>query len=64
MTRFERDYKDAKEGNGIGVITRRRAELEKLTREGKNCKNGFRRTCIAQDVVRLKKELSKIEELF
>ena len=31
MTRFERDYKDAEEGNGIEVITKRRAEIEKLT---------------------------------
>ena len=28
MTRFERDYKDAEEGNGIEVIIKRRAELE------------------------------------
>lgn len=64
MTRFERDYEDAQAGNGIEVITRRRAELEKLTREGKSCRNGFRRTCIAQEVVGLKEELSQIEELF
>ena len=64
MTRFERDYKDAEEGNGIEVITKRRAEIEKLTHEGKSCKKSFRRTCIAQDVVRLKTELKKIEELF
>lgn len=64
MTRFERDYEDAQTGNGIEVITRRRAELGKLTREGKSCRNGFRRTCIAQEVVRLKEELSKIEALF
>ena len=63
-TRFERDYKDAEEGNGIEVITKRRAEIEKLIHEGKSCKNSFRRTCIAQDVVRFKTELEKIEELF
>ena len=64
MTRFERDYKDAEEGNGIEVITKRRAEIEKLTHESKHCKNSFHRTCIAQNVVRLKTELEKIEELF
>ncbi len=64
MTRFEKDYKDAKDGNEIEVITKRKAEIEKLTREGKSCKNSFRRTCIAQDLTRLKAELRKIEELF
>ena len=64
MTRFERDFKDAQEGNEMEVITKRRAEIEKLNHEGKCCKSSFRRTCIAQDVVRLKAELKKIEELF
>ncbi len=30
MTRFEKDYKDAKDGNEIEVITKRKAEIEKL----------------------------------
>lgn len=64
MTRFEKDYEDARTGNEIEVITKRRAEIKKLTYEGKSCKNAFRRTCIAQEVVRLKDELSRIEELF
>jgi len=64
MTRFERDYKDAREGNEIEVITKRRAEIAKLTDEGKACKNGFRRQCLVEDVARLTAELSKIEELF
>jgi len=63
MTRFERDYKDAQEGNEIEIITKRRAEIVKLTAEGKSCKNGFRRQCLAQEVVRLTAELNKIEEL-
>ncbi len=64
MTRFERDFKDAQEGNGIEVLTRRKAELAKLIQEGKACKNGFRRQCIAQEVVKLQKEYEKIDELF
>lgn len=64
MTRFERDYKDAREGNEIEVITKRRTEIAKLTAEGKACKNGFRRQCLAQEVVKLTTELNKIEELF
>ena len=64
MTRFERDMNDAKKGNEIEVLTRRKAEIEKLTAEGKACRNGFRIKCIAQEVARLKAEYNKIESLF
>ena len=64
MTKFERDLKDALEGNEIEVLTRRKAEINKLTAEGKSCKNGFRRTCIAQEVVRLTREYNLISENF
>ena len=49
MTRFEKDLKDALAGNEIEILTRRKAEIDKLTAEGKACKNAFRRTCIAQE---------------
>ncbi|MBR5529196.1 MAG: hypothetical protein IKU57_01850 [Oscillospiraceae bacterium] len=64
MNRFERDLKDALEGNEIEVLTRRKAEIEKLTAEGKACKNAFRRTCIAQEVVKLTREYQAISEHF
>lgn len=64
MTRFERDLKDAREGNGIEVLTKRKAELDRLWKEGKACKNGFRRQCIAQEYTRLKAEYDKIDALF
>ena len=64
MTRFERDLKEALEGNEIEVLKRRKAEIEKLTAEGKACKNSFRRTCIAQEVVRLTAEYKRISENF
>ena len=64
MTRFERDLKDALDGNEIEVLKRRKAEIEKLTAEGKACKNSFRRTCIAQEVVRLTAEYKRISENF
>ncbi|MFD1403741.1 hypothetical protein [Robinsoniella peoriensis] len=64
MTKFERDYRDAQEGNGIEVITRRHAELKRLTAEGKVSRNRFKTQCIAQEVVRLRDELEKIEGLF
>ena len=49
MTRFEKDLKDALAGNEIEILTRRKAEIDKLTAEGRACKNAFRRTCIAQE---------------
>ena len=64
MTRFERDFKEALEGNEIEVLKRRKAEIDRLTAEGKACKNSFRRTCIAQEVVRLTKEYNAISENF
>ena len=64
MTRFEKDLKDALEGNEIKVLTRRKAEIKKLTAEGKTCKNSFRRTCIAQEVARLTREYNAISEKF
>ena len=64
MTTFERDYKDALEGNEIEVLKRRKTEIERLIREGKACKNGFRRQCIAQEVARLQREYDKIDALF
>ena len=64
MTRFERDLKKALEGNEIEVLKRRKAEIDRLTAEGKACKNSFRRTCIAQEVVRLTKEYNAISENF
>lgn len=64
MTRFERDRQEALAGNERAVITRRRRELEELIKLGKSCKNSFRSLCIAQDVVRLERELNEIIELF
>ena len=64
MTRFERDLKDALEGNEVEVLSRRKTELDRLYKEGKSCKNGFRRQCIAQDYARLKAEYDKIDSMF
>lgn len=62
MTRFEKDMHDALNGNAVEVLKRRKAEIEKLTAEGKVCKNKFRMTCIAQEVVKLTNEYNAIDE--
>lgn len=64
MTRFEKDLKEALDGNEIEVLKRRKAEIEKLTAEGKACKNAFRRQCIAQEVARLTNEYRAISMHF
>ena len=64
MTRFEKDMNEALNGNEIEVLKRRKAELERLTAEGKSCKNGFRRQCIAQEVAKLTVEYNEISSRF
>lgn len=64
MTRFEKDFKAAQEGNEIEVLTKRKAELDRLDKEGKACKNSFRKQCIAQEYTRLKAEYDKIDALY
>lgn len=64
MTTFEKDLRDALEGNEIEVLTCRKAEIKRLTDEGKACKNGFRRQCIAQQIARLQAEYDRIDANF
>lgn len=64
MTRFEKDLQDALSGNEIEVLTRRKAEIERLKHDLRWCKNGFRRECISQEIARLTKEYNKIDENF
>ena len=49
MTTLEKDMREALEGNEKEVLLRRKAEIKRLTLEGKGCKNGFRRQCIANE---------------
>jgi len=64
MTRFEKDMNEALNGNEIEVLKRRKAELERLTTEGKGCKNAFHRQCIAQEVAKLTAEYNVIDRKF
>lgn len=64
MTTFERDLRDALNGNEIEVLKRRKAELEKLEKEFKATKNYFRAKCLASDIARLRTEYIKISENF
>ena len=64
MTRFERELQEAKDGNGVEILKRRKAELERLEKAGRESRNGIRRDCIAQEYSIKKKEYDKIDELF
>ncbi|WP_332060120.1 hypothetical protein [Streptococcus canis] len=60
MTRFEIDYLDAKEGNGIEVLKRRKQELKDLKQKLSVCKNGFRAQCLMQEIEIKEKEYQKM----
>lgn len=64
MTQFERDRNDARCGNAREVLTRRRAEIDRLERELRSCKNGFRAQCIAQEIQKKRKEYNIIDMQF
>ena len=64
MTRFEKDMTEALNGNEIEVLKRRKAELARLTAEGKSCRNAFRRQCIAQEIAKLTAEYNEISNRF
>ena len=64
MTRFQRDMKAALEGDGRRVLAERKAEINRLTREGRSCKNKFQQRCIAQEVARLNAEYEAIDSRF
>ena len=64
MTQFERDLKDALEGNEIEVLTKRYHEINRLKTELHCTKNGFRRQCLTQEIARLKREYNEISDKF
>ena len=63
MTRFEKDLLDAKNRNEIEVLSKRKAELERIEKQGKACKNGFKRQCIAQEYERKMAEYEKLDAM-
>ena len=64
MTRFEKDLQTAKTDiEELDFILReRKAELDRLWEKGKAERNGFRKTCIAQEYTRLKAQYDELSE--
>lgn len=60
MTKFQKDLEIAKSGDR-SVLESRLAELKRVEREGRSCKNKFRMECLMQDRDRLVKEITAIE---
>lgn len=56
MTRFEKDYHEMLKGAGLYILQGRRAEIQKLKKEQRACKNRFRFQCICQELSRLERE--------
>ena len=63
-TRFEKDYKEAKQGNGIEILSSRKIQLEVLRKQFKSCRNAFKRDCLKQEIIKLEEEYKIIDELF
>lgn len=59
MTSFERDYKDAIEGDGIRVLKARKKEIKELEEKLRCTKNSFRAQCIYQEIERKKKSIKR-----
>lgn len=65
MTRFERDYKEAQQDAGLGIIIlmERKEELQEIERKGRAEKNSWRREILAQEYVKLQREYDELAEL-
>ena len=64
MTRFEQDIEAAENGFELTVLMERKAEIDRLNKEGRACKNKYRQMCIAQDLHRLIAEYEYIDKRF
>lgn len=58
-TRFAKDYATIMDGDieAESIILHRQNEITNLRREGRECRNSFRKQCIQQELERLEHEL-------
>lgn len=64
-TRFEKDYATVMEWDDDAerIILQRKNEIRRLKKEGRECRNQFRLTCIRQELERLEHELDILVDL-
>ena len=63
MTRLQKDAQEVIKGFETEVLRKRRAEIDSLEKAGRCEKNGFRRTCIAQELARKVNEYNLLDDL-
>lgn len=66
MTTFERDYKELtteRFPDTYGIMSKRQNEIERLKKELKCCRNGFRAQCIIQELEKRQSEYRILDSL-
>lgn len=64
-TKFDKDMKliETDSDAGIMILRERKAELERIERQRRACKNHFRLECLAQEYNRLKREYDALDAM-
>ena len=63
MTRFQKDQQEILAGNSHEVMEGRKAELRRLEKDLRECRNGFRAQCLQQEIERRQKEYRELDEM-
>lgn len=65
MSQFEKDYKEIGHSPAAGapILRQRKHELKRIETQGRRCKNGFHRSCLAQKSQRLTTEYAELDAL-
>lgn len=64
-TKFDKDLRvmETDSDAGIMILRERKAQLERIERQGRTCKNRFRLECLAQEYNRLKREYDALDAM-
>ena len=63
MTRFQKDQQEILAGNSHEVMEGRKAELRRLEKELRECRNGFRAQCLQQEIERRRREYNELDAM-
>ena len=63
MTRFQKDQQAILAGNSHEVMEGRKAELRRLEKELRECRNGFIAQCLQQEIERRQREYRELDEM-
>lgn len=64
-TKFDKDLKlmETDADASIMILRERKAQLERIERQGRACKNKFRLECLAQEYNQLKREYDALDQM-